>query len=74
MSEAAVDPTLLSDLRTENARLRYLVGCVIKALGFFDSDDGHAALIRAGVVSELKDITKCDIESPTPPPTEGHER
>jgi len=44
----------------QKVKLCYLVGCAIEALGFFDSDDGHAELIRAGIASEYARITKED--------------
>jgi hypothetical protein len=49
----------LSVLKRETNRggqLAYLVGCVIEALEFYDSDDGHNELVSAGVAAELKRI------------------
>lgn len=50
-----------ASLAEENGRLRWLVGCVIEALEYADSDDGHLELILAGVVGEYRDITKGDV-------------
>ena len=36
--------------------LRILVGSVVEALGFYDSDDGHNDIVLAGIASEFNRI------------------
>lgn len=45
-------------LRQSVGELMHLIGSAIEALEFFDSDDGHAELIRAGIVAEYTRITE----------------
>lgn len=45
-------------LKQTVGELMYLIGCAIEALEFFESDDGHAFLIREGLAAEYKRITE----------------
>ena len=45
-------------LRDQVGELCHLVGCAIEALEYFDSDDGHAELIKCGIVAEYRRIRK----------------
>lgn len=48
--------TRIQQLEQQNGLLCHLVGCTIEAFEYFDSDDGHAELIRAGIVATYKEI------------------
>ena len=47
-------------LQATVGELMHLVGCTIEALEYFETDDGHAELIRAGLTAEYKRITEAE--------------